>query len=104
MSALKKGRSEARPFGYAQDRPRADFRTREWVRELFSVESSRYLHDLEIQVGKHRLTAPLGFSDRLGVRFNLLGRVGIFSHFSVRKNITSRIGQVGVGFDRGRMV
>lgn len=42
-----------------------------------------YLHDLEIQVGKHRLTAPLGFSDRLGVRFNLLGRVGIFNHFKV---------------------
>jgi len=42
-----------------------------------------YLHDLEIQVGKHRLTAPLGFSDRLGVRFNLLGRMGILSHFKV---------------------
>jgi len=42
-----------------------------------------YLHDLEIQVGKHRFTAPLGFSDRLGVRFNLLGRVGIFNHFKV---------------------
>jgi predicted aspartyl protease len=42
-----------------------------------------YLHDLEIQVGKHRLTTPLGFSDRLGVRFNLLGRVGIFNHFKV---------------------
>jgi predicted aspartyl protease len=42
-----------------------------------------YLHDLELQVGKHRLTAPLGFSDRLGVRFNLLGRTGIFSHFKV---------------------
>ena len=42
-----------------------------------------YLHDLEIQVGKHRFMAPLGFSDRLGVRFNLLGRVGIFNHFKV---------------------
>lgn len=42
-----------------------------------------YLHDLEIQVGKHRLVVPLGFSDRLGVRFNLLGRMGIFSHFKV---------------------
>ena len=42
-----------------------------------------YLHDLEIQVGKHRLMAPLGFSDRLGVRFNLLGRMGIFDHFKV---------------------
>lgn len=42
-----------------------------------------YLHHLEIQVGKHRLTAPLGFSDKLGVRFNLLGRTGILSHFKV---------------------
>jgi len=42
-----------------------------------------YLHDLEIQVGRHRLMAPLGFSDRLGVRFNLLGRTGIFDYFKV---------------------
>jgi len=42
-----------------------------------------YLHDLEVQIGKHRLRAPLGFSERLGVRFNLLGRMGIFSHFRV---------------------
>ena len=42
-----------------------------------------YLHDLKIQVGKHRLMAPLGFSDRLGVRFNLLGRTGIFDYFKV---------------------
>ena len=42
-----------------------------------------YLHDLEIQVGKHRLMAPLGFSDRLGVRFNLPGRMAIFRHFEV---------------------
>jgi len=31
----------------------------------------------------YRLTVPLGFSDKLGVRFNLLGRTGIFSHFKV---------------------
>lgn len=42
-----------------------------------------YLHDLAIQLGKHRLTAPLGFSDKLGVRFNLLGRTGILSYFKV---------------------
>lgn len=42
-----------------------------------------YLHDLEVQVGKHRLVVPLGFSDRLGVRFNLLGRMGIFGYFKV---------------------
>jgi hypothetical protein len=42
-----------------------------------------YLHSLEIQVGKHRLTIPLGFSDKLGIRFNLLGRAEIFSYFKV---------------------
>lgn len=42
-----------------------------------------YLHDLEIQLGKHRLTAPLGFSEKRGIRFNLLGRTGIFDHFKV---------------------
>ncbi len=42
-----------------------------------------YLHDLEVQVGKHRMVVPVGFSDRLGVRFNLLGREGIFRYFKV---------------------
>jgi predicted aspartyl protease len=42
-----------------------------------------YLHNLTIQLGKEKLVAPLGFSDRLGVGFNLLGRTGIFSYFKV---------------------
>jgi len=42
-----------------------------------------YLHELSIQLGKHRLVTPLGFSDKLGVRFNLLGRTGVFSRFKV---------------------
>ncbi|MBM4465162.1 MAG: hypothetical protein FJ014_06380 [Chloroflexi bacterium] len=42
-----------------------------------------YLHNLEIQVGRHRLGVPLGFSDKLGIRFNLLGRAGIFGYFKV---------------------
>ena len=42
-----------------------------------------YLHNIEIQLGKHRLTVPLGFSEKLGVRFNLLGRTGIFNQFKV---------------------
>jgi len=42
-----------------------------------------YLHDLEIQLGRHRLVAPLGFSEKLGIRFNLLGRTGIFDYFKV---------------------
>jgi len=42
-----------------------------------------YLHELEVQLGSYRLEVPVGFSDKLGVRFNLLGREGIFSHFTV---------------------
>lgn len=42
-----------------------------------------YLHDLQIQVGRYRLRAPLGFSDKLGVHFNLLGRTGLFDYFKV---------------------
>jgi len=42
-----------------------------------------YLHDLEIQLGRHRLVAALGFSEKLGIRFNLLGRTGIFDYFKV---------------------
>lgn len=42
-----------------------------------------YLHDLQIQIGRHNLEVPLGFSDKLGVRFNLLGRAGVFGCFRV---------------------
>ena len=42
-----------------------------------------YLHDLEIQIGKHRVVVPLGFSGKLGISFNLLGRTGIFEFFKV---------------------
>ena len=42
-----------------------------------------YLHDLEVQVGTERFTAKVGFSDKLGVGFNLLGRAGIFERFKI---------------------
>lgn len=42
-----------------------------------------YLHDLEIQLGTERFIANIGFSDRLGVPFNLLGRDGIFTRFKI---------------------
>ena len=37
-----------------------------------------YLHDLELQIGPERFLAKVGFSERLGVAFNLLGRDSIF--------------------------
>jgi hypothetical protein len=42
-----------------------------------------YLHDLTIRIGDWDVTAPVGFSERLGVGFNLLGRAGIFDQFQV---------------------
>lgn len=52
-----------------------------------------YLHRLPLRIGSHELRATIGFSPRLGVGFNLLGRRGIFSRFDVtfsdsRKTLT----------------
>jgi len=35
------------------------------------------------KIGQHRFTAPVGFSDRLGTRFGVLGRSGVFDRFRV---------------------
>jgi hypothetical protein len=42
-----------------------------------------YLHQLEIQVGTDRFSAQVGFSEKLGVGFNLLGRAGILKRFKI---------------------
>jgi len=42
-----------------------------------------FIHDLPIQIGNVQITAPIGFSERLGVGFNLLGRAGVFNHFEI---------------------
>ena len=42
-----------------------------------------YLHELEMQLGTDRFTARVGFSDRLGVGFNLLGRASVFERYKV---------------------
>lgn len=42
-----------------------------------------YLHKLPMQIGMTRFEAPVGFSDKLGIRFNLLGRLGVFDHFKI---------------------
>ena len=49
-----------------------------------------YFHDLPIQIGAFQVTAPVGFSERLGVGFNLLGRTGVFNQFQVCFNDRSR--------------
>lgn len=50
-----------------------------------------YLHDLEIQVGGERFTGSVGFSDKLGVGFNLLGRAGVFDRFKICFHESQRI-------------
>ena len=52
-----------------------------------------YLHHLPLRLGLHHLRATIGFSPRLGVGFNLLGRRDIFTSFDVtfsdsRKRLT----------------
>ena len=42
-----------------------------------------YLHRLPVQIGTMRFTATIGFSEKLGVRFNLLGRQDVFDHFTI---------------------
>ena len=49
-----------------------------------------YLHDLSIQIGDWHIQAPVGFSERLGVGFNVLGRRGIFDQFQVCFNDRAR--------------
>jgi predicted aspartyl protease len=42
-----------------------------------------FIHDLLIEIGGSQITVPIGFSERLGVGFNLLGRTGVFNQFEV---------------------
>lgn len=42
-----------------------------------------YVHRLRVQVGPHKFHANLGFSDEMGVGFNLLGREDFFSRFDI---------------------
>ena len=49
-----------------------------------------YLHDLTLRLGEFEVTAPIGFSERLGVGFNILSRKGIFDQFQVCFNDHTR--------------
>ena len=42
-----------------------------------------YIHRLPVRIGRVELRAHIGFSPRLGVGFDLLGRQDIFTHFDV---------------------
>jgi hypothetical protein len=49
-----------------------------------------FIHDLSIQLGGSQIIVPMGFSERLGVGFNLLGRAGVFTQFEVCFNDLAR--------------
>jgi|ERR1039458_78366 hypothetical protein len=42
-----------------------------------------FLNRLPMQIGGKRFEATVGFSEKLGVRFNLLGRLDVFQHFKI---------------------
>lgn len=42
-----------------------------------------YLHNLKVKFAGHEFNATLGFSDKLGVEFNLLGRASFFKKFMI---------------------
>lgn len=42
-----------------------------------------YLHDLKVKIGTHEFGSIIGFSDRLGVDLNIIGRKNLFEEFVV---------------------
>jgi Aspartyl protease. len=63
-------------------------------RQMIVVGDGSYIptffHDLALQIGTSQITAPIGFSERLGVGFNLLGRTGVFDQFEICFNDHTR--------------
>lgn len=49
-----------------------------------------YLVRLKVKIGDYEFVSPVGFSEQLGVEFNLLGRKGFFDHFRVCFNDKNR--------------
>ncbi len=62
-----------------------DFRTGERVAIQVGSGSTIavYLHQIQLQLGTELLTCPVGISDQLGIRLNVLGKAGIFDRFHV---------------------
>ena len=50
-----------------------------------------YLHKLPVEFAGHKFNAVIGFSENLGVGFNLLGRVDFFDRFRICFNDKERI-------------
>jgi len=70
-----------------------DYRTADWVYLQVGDGSfiPVYLNELEVQTGSKRFLTQVGFSEKLGVGFNLLGRAGIFDRFKICFHENQRI-------------
>jgi hypothetical protein len=42
-----------------------------------------YLHELDVPVRQYRFSGRIGFSDYLGIQFNLIGRIPLFDQFVI---------------------
>jgi hypothetical protein len=42
-----------------------------------------YLHTVDMQLRQHRFSGRIGFSEHLGVSFNLIGRLPLFERFVI---------------------
>ena len=50
-----------------------------------------YIHKLDINLDNYKFSATVGFSERLGVEFNLLGRKDFFEKFDVTFSDSKRL-------------
>ena len=50
-----------------------------------------YMHKLPVQFSGQKFTATIGFSESLGVGFNLLGRISFFDRFRICFNDREKI-------------
>jgi hypothetical protein len=50
-----------------------------------------YLHKLLVQFSDQKFTAIIGFSENLGVGFNILGRISFFDRFRICFNDKERV-------------
>ena len=57
-----------------------------WVQGVGGIFVPVYLHRLRVQIGRFSFKATVGFSERIGVGFNLLGRKDIFKRLSFTFN------------------
>jgi len=57
-----------------------------WVQGVGGVFIPIYLHRLRVQIGRFSFKATVGFSERIGIGLNFLGRKDIFNRLSFTFN------------------